>query len=235
MITDEQMDSLPDDDDAAFVMYEQILRDVVRRKVSIDSYDIERDYVAHMLAFVDERTVPVDLPRNPPRDNREFGEWYQEFIQAVDYFKAAIRIRISVRRRKGEESIFLGPDFKTRIGGHLTAIQNIVLKSDITEQKRDAILRRLSALQDEVLKDKTRTEKVIGLWLDITSAIGQGAENLSPAIDRLEKVMGVFADARDENEQKRLSAPQERKRLPAPTVSHISDNNEEISSDEIPF
>lgn len=126
-------------------------------------------------------------------------------------------MRVSSRRKQNVVSIALSLDFKAQIGGHLTAIRNIVGDADLPESKRDAIYRRISRLQEEVDRDRTRTEAIMALWLDVTSAIGKGAQNLDPAIDRLQRIMGAFAKARDENEQKALPSPQERKRIAAPT------------------
>ena len=57
----------------------------------------------------------------------------------------------------------------------------------------------------------------MGLWLDITSAFSNGAKNLDPAIDRIERVMKIFAQARDEDAPK-LPAPPEQKRIPPPAA-----------------
>ena len=54
-------------------------------------------------------------------------------------------------------------NFKTKIGGHLTAIRNIVHEADLSEAKRDAIFRRGSKLQFEVDRDRTRSEAAMGL------------------------------------------------------------------------
>lgn len=241
MITDEEIDDLPDDDEAAFVQYEAILREAVRKVNSDQDYrtwDVEREYVAHMLAFVDNRDLPVDLPRNPPDDDQYFSEWHKNFVRAVDYFKASARLQVSARRKRNVTSIALSLDLKTQVGGHLTAIRNIVGGADLSENKRDAIFRRIADLQEEVDRDRTRTEAALALWLDVTTAVGKGADNLKPVLDRIESIMKVFAKARDENEQKALSGPKERKRIAAPTTpaeQPAQTGWEPPDSDELPF
>jgi hypothetical protein len=113
-------------------------------------------------------------------------------------------------------SFHIAGNFKTQIGGHLTAIRNIVQEATLSDAKRDAIFNRIEKLQAEVNRDRTKTETAIGLWLDITSAISHGAEKLDPAIDRLERIMKVFAEARDEDTATRLPAPPEQKRISPP-------------------
>lgn len=240
MISDEQIDSLPDDPDAAFVQYEAILREAVRGTERA-SWDAEREYVAHILAFVDTRGVPIALPRDPPPDSDGFSDWYKDFVRTVDYHKVVARLQVSARKKVHVSVLTLSPDFKVQIGGHLTAIRKIVAEADVPENKRDAIFRRINNLQDEVDRDRTRTEAAMALWLDVTSAISKGAKNLDPAIKRLERIIKVLANAKDENEHKALTSPRETKRLAPPTT--VSDSSDSGPSrppptsldDEIPF
>lgn len=182
---------------------------------------IQREYVAHVLAFVDNRPLPFELPRNPPYEDEQFWDWYQDFMRAIDYYKASSRLQVAARRKRNVTTIALSLDFKTQIGGHLTAIRKIVGEADVSVNKRDVLYRRIANLQEEVDRDRTRTEAVFALWLDTTSAVGKGAKNLDSVFDRIEKIMGVFSKAKDENEQKLLDAPRERKRIAAPTTPLI--------------
>jgi hypothetical protein len=241
MITDDELDALPDDPEAAFVQYEAILRERVREANSDRdnmTSDVERDYIAHVLAFVDTRSIPLKLPTNPPYDDQEFYTWYKNFTRAVDYYKARTRLEISARKKENVSVLALSPDFKTQIGGHLTAIRKIVSEADVSENKRDAIFRRINNLQEEVDRDRTRTEAALALWFDVTNAISKGAKNLDPAIKRVERIMRVLAEAKDENEQKALIAPQPKKRIAAPTTAPEPSSTEprkKADSDEIPF
>jgi len=224
MISDEEIDSLPDDPEAAFVQYEAILRDAVRNanantELDYRGWDSEREYAAHVLAFVDLKAIPLDLPRNPPQADDAFHDWYQNFVRAVDYYKALARLQVSARKKENITVLTLSLDFKTQIGGHLTAIRKIVAEAEVSENKRDAIIRRINNLQMEVDRDRTRTEAAMALLLDVTSAISNGAKNLDPAIDRIERIVKVLAKAKDENEMKALTAPQERKRIAPPTIA----------------
>jgi hypothetical protein len=240
MISDEEIDSLADDYEAAFVQYEGILREAVRAANSSREYpdwDVEREYVAHILAFVDTRGIPLDLPRNPPVATGEFADWYRDFVRAVDYYKAVARLQVSARKRENVAVLTLSPDFKAQIGGHLTAIRRIVVEAELLENKRDAIFRRINNLQEEVDRDRTRTEAALALWLDVTSAISKGAKNLDPAIERIERIMKVFGKAKDENEQATLLAPPERKRIAPPTTApepQLPQSRKSLD-DEIPF
>jgi hypothetical protein len=238
MISDEDIDSLPDDTDAAFVQYEAILRGAVRSANSDSGYrgwESEREYVAHILAFVDLKAIPLDLPKNPPQGDDGFYDWYQNFLRAVDYYKALARLQVSDRKKQNVAVLTLSLDFKTQIGGHLTAIRKIVAEADVSENKRDAIIKRINNLQMEIDRDRTRPEAAMALLLELTSAISKGAKNLDPAIERIERIVKVFAKAKDENEINALAAPHERKRIAPPTTAPETPQSEGSTDNDIPF
>ncbi|MGJ4935077.1 hypothetical protein [Bradyrhizobium sp. HKCCYLRH3083] len=227
MITDDQLDDLPEDDLEAFIAFEAILNNKLDDRAFNQGWDIEREYVAYILAFVEARNIDLHVSKDTPLTDDNFSSYFAGFRRAVESFRAKARLEISARRRVHRTSFHVATSFKTQIGAHLTAIRKIVHEAHLTESKRDAIFRRIETLQFEVDRDRTRAEVVTGLWLDITSAIGAGAKNLDPAIERLERIMKVFAQARDEDAAK-LPAPAERKRIPPPSASPTSD-------DEVPF
>jgi hypothetical protein len=199
------------------------------------NWDVERDYVAHVLAFVDTRAIPLDLPRNPPGDDAYFNKWYQNFIRAVDYYKATARLQLSARKKEHVTVLALTLDFKTQIGGHLTAIRKIVAEEpSISENKRDAIFRRINNLQMESIATEPEPKLLWRCCFEVTSAIGKGAKNLDPALDRIERIVKVLAKAKDGHETKALMAPPERKRIAAPTAAPAPLQSEEMN-DEVPF
>ena len=218
MITDDQLDELPEDDREAFLAYEAICRKFVsdHKSSSSENWSVEREYVSHVLAFGDARDVGLIFDNQIPEDDDDFPDYYSGFLGQVDRFRARVRVEVAAKRKSSGTSFHIAGNFKTQIGGHLTAIRKIVQEATLlSDAKRDAIFNRIEKLQAEINRDRTKTETAVGLWLDITSAISHGAEKLDPAIERLERIMKVFAEARDEASIK-LPAPSEQKRLPKP-------------------
>jgi hypothetical protein len=234
MITDDELDELSDDDETAFVQYEAIVRKSFEENVHQNNWNAERAYVTHILAFVDTRSIDLDLPRNPPGQDGDFSYWFDAFLRAVDYYKTSLRLRLAARKKQHVTVLTLSLDFKTQIGGHLTAMRKIVAEAQhLSGSKRDALIRRINNLQLEVDRDRTRTEAATALWLELTSAISKGAQNLDPAIDRLERIIKVLSLAKDENETKSITAPPERKRLSPPKSPES--RKDDKSDEEIPF
>jgi hypothetical protein len=216
MITDEQLYDLPESDREAFLAYEAICRKWVRDHKSTANWTVEREYVTHVLAFADARAVKLTLDGDIPDDDDDFEDYYNGFLAQVDRYRAKARVELAAEQKSSGTSFHIAGNFKTQIGGHLTAIRKIVNDAHLSESKRDAIFKQVEKLQFEVDRDRTRSETAMGLWLDISSAIGHGAKNLDPAIERLERIMKIFAQARDEYTAK-LPAPSEQKRISPPT------------------
>jgi hypothetical protein len=216
MITDDQLDELPEDDRDAFLAYETICRRWVDGHKTSADWSAENQYVSHILAFADARDIGLTLDGEIPEDDDDFADYFNGIVRQVDRFRAKVRVELAAERKSNGTSFHIAGNFKTQVGGHLTAIRKIVQEATLlSDAKRDAIFNRIEKLQAEVNRDRTRTETAVGLWLDITSAISHGAEKLDPAIERLERIMKVFAEARDEASIK-LPAPSEQKRLPKP-------------------
>lgn len=228
MITDDQLDELPEDDMEAFVAFDTIVRAGLDQRRQTNNWDAEREYVGSILAFVEVRNLQFGFPTTVPLSDDQFSQYFDAFLTSVDSLVMKTRLRLSARRRASGTTFSISGNFKTQIGGHLTAIRNIVHEADLSQNKRDAIFKQVEKLQFEVDRERTKTEAAMALWLDISSAIGQGAKNLDPAIERLERIMKIFAQARDEDTAK-LPAPAERKRIPPPSQP-TSDMD-----DDIPF
>ena len=145
------------------------------------------------------------------------------------------RLQIAARKKEHVSVLVLDPDFKTQIGAHLTAIRKIVGEAEISANKRDAIFRPINNLQEEVDRDRTRTEAAFALLLDLTSAISNGAKNLDPALERVERIIKVLARAKDESETKALTTAKERKRIAPPTTAPELSDFGSHPDDEIPF
>ena len=69
-------------------------------------------------------------------------------------------------------------------------------------------------------------------WLDVTEAVGEGAENLEPAVKLLERVMKLFGRAKVDHDAGKLPPPEETQKLPAPEPEQQPGSD---LDDEVPF
>lgn len=212
MITDEQLANLPDNIELAFTQFEALCRQAMESQRN-NTWSAERRYVAYTLAFIKEHNINFPDMGVIPRNDNDFPTFFSAYISEVDFCCTRIRIRNYKNLSIEPSSVSIHKDFKEEIHKHIQTIRKIVIISDLDDEKQDSILAKLNALASEVDRSRTRLEALTVIWLDLTRAIGEGVENLAPALDRLERIAGIFGGARD---GEALPAPNEQKQLPAP-------------------
>ena len=111
----------------------------------------------------------------------------------------------------------------------LGRIRKVINQTELPEPKKAAIYDKISALQAEVDKSTTRFDALLSRWLDLTNALGEGAENLEPLVKLMERLRGVFGRAKAAHDQGQLPAPEEQKQLPGPEPAVADELDDEIA------
>ena len=235
---------LPSSIEEAFPAFVRIVTDDYKKQYKNDrsvnsdqngnydgTYEPERSYVTAILAFLDEFQIGADLVDiSDVEDNRDFYMQFGRFKSKVEYIVTRHRVRIG-RLRSGTSGTVLEIelDFKAEIGKHLETVRKIVNKEVNDKKKKDKIIRKIGSLKLEVDRDITTADALFGQMRDLGQAIGETAENLGPAIDKLEKIKKIFWDRTSRVEQ--LPKP-ERPKL----ITNENDPNFTADyDDEIPF
>lgn len=234
LITDEEMADLPDDDELAFVVYEERLRAKTRgRATDYEDSSLEREYVNHILAFINVVKMDIPVDRDPPYQDSEFWAWYNRFQKEIDY--RIVVIRLAHARGAGSgvtTAIYLSEDYRTEIHNLLGRVRKVVNRVDLPDAKKNDIYDKINALQSEVDRSKTRLDAFLSRWLDVTNAAGEGAENLEPVVKLLGHVMRIFGRAKTEHDVGKLPPPDVPQKLPSPATDQPSQAD---LDDEIPF
>ena len=219
-ITDEEMADLPDDDELAFVVYEERLRAKTRDKAADqEGSSLEREYANHILAFTSVVNMDISLNRNVPIGDNQFWDWYNHLQQVVDYHIVKIRLAHARDGWSGvTTAIYLSKNYKTEIHKLLGRVRKVVNGVDLPDSKKDAISDKINALQSEVDRSKTRFDAFLSRWLDVTNAASEGAENLEPVVKLLDHVMRIFGRAKTEHDVGKLPPPKVPQKLPSPAT-----------------
>ena len=248
-IDDLDYSELPEEREAAFVEFVNILNEGYRIDFNRDrgsyqdqngnydgSYEPERTYVMAVLAFIDEYDIKLDvkdISELPPSD---FISAFSTFRSKLKYLHTRYKIR---QNRKGYlplgTEIHIEQDFKEEIGGYLNTIRKIVNQKIGDDNKKDKIFKKISNLQSEIDRDRTTIDSMFGRILDLSQTLGQSAESLEPAIDKMERIKKIFWDNTKTVEQ--LPKPNRPKMLPKDDGEY-SDGGYGSSrdiDDEIPF
>jgi len=237
-IYEPDMADLPDDDELAFVVYEERLREKTRGHSSQlseygDSISVAREYANRLAAFIRLSKLSIPISLEPPFNDAEFWDWYNRFVHIIDYYIVEFKLAHARRHSKGIVSaISFSQNYKEEIGHLLERVRKVIRQADLSGPKKDAIYEKVAQLQAEVDRSTTWFSSLLSRWLDLTNALGEGAENLEPVARLMERLWKVFGRAKAEHDRQSLPPPERRKELPSPK-SEASDTDD--LDDEIPF
>jgi hypothetical protein len=104
-------------------------------------------------------------------------------------------------------------------------------KLDVSESKREALLARITALELEIDRNRTRMDVVGALWLETCTKIGEGAEKLEPLRKWVDSIGGLigFAKSQEGPQTARIPSNPKPKQIEPPRPS------EAAIDDDIPF
>jgi len=233
---------LGDNPELAFVTFEQRLRSALELAKQQDArtfydndgnyhgtYAPQRYYVSSILAFLDEYDVDVNVDDITEVSHQDFPFLFDNFFNKINYAKTRFALR-SMRVESGAAGtpIEIKSDFKMEISKNLDVIRKIVNQQVSDVNKRDAIFKRISQLQLEIDRDRTTLDIVFGRLVDLSKTLGECAENLEPAITKLERISAALTTG---TIRVKLLVSKERvKQISAPTKKAS-----ELLDDEIPF
>ncbi len=238
MISDEDIQKLPDDPKLAFAKFVRLLREVVDRDgPNKEDYSIERAFANHVRAFADTHDVGIKIDPSPAPDI-DFSNFYKKLIDSLDYITTKSRLETL----RGSDSmdhgqIELSDDYRSQIHRHLIKVRKIINAVEIEDRLRENIFKRLNALAAEVDKSRSGLMRFADAYIEITAAIGDGFNNLEPAVKVMERIGGIFGKARKECDVKQISGGEEKKLITGPAdAAHTDDIAEKGDiDDEIPF
>lgn len=232
---------LPENGEEAFAVFEERAREKLNVELQNDrrynsdqndfyigSYEPERSYVTAILAFLDEYSISADIEDISELENEEFFKQFGRFKSKVEYVSTRFELR-KQRENSGAIGtiIILSPDYKAKVGDLLSTIRKIVNQEVAESQKKENIFKKIAALQSEVDRDRTTVDAAFGRLLQLTKAVKEGAEDIKPAIDQLERLKKLFWEGSAEVEN--LPKPDRPKALPK------ADEPKSGHDDEIPF
>jgi len=195
------------------------------------SYEPERSYATVILAFLDEYGIETDIEDISELSNSDFIAHFGKFKSKVEYLTTRFKLRKN-RIVSGSIGtlISIEPNYKIEIGKLLDTARKIVNQEIKDTKKRDKIFAKIASLQSEVDRDQTTVDALFGRMIDLSKAIGDSAENLSPLIDKLERVKKLFWDKSEKIDM--LPKPKRPKLI---TKDEDTESNNQNLDDEIPF
>lgn len=216
LITDEEFASLPSDPQRRFLAFEKTCRMKMSSLISQDtvaSFDrmIRLQYM-HMVAAAAHELDIQGIGLTDRYD--DMMEGFDEFANDVSYVTTKLRLR--VHSAKDPESVQLANRTRAKIELQIRRLRSIIETSELPDDRKRDLLKKLAALSDEVSKSRVPFGAVMAIIAAVSIGVTQGTSFLADAPDALMTIQSLFgADKQAEDaETLRLGPPQ--RALPAP-------------------
>lgn len=242
---DDEYPDLAEDQDRAFRQLEKKFRGEMTEALNslgeregADMYYLS--YINRTVAAAKTLGIETFKDWEIPSHQKSLWHEYQEFNTAIEHYLVQVQI-IHSRRVRGY-SVQLDAPTKSKIRHYLEKIREIVDRLEIPLPKKEALTARITALSDEVDRDRTRFDAYAGLALEVAATGGEIAQKLNPLRKFLDSIAGLLGYAKQaEDARPSLPAPHERKRLTPPRKERLPSSEQRRQprlpdlDDEIPF
>lgn len=241
-ISQEQIDSLPEDGAAAFLEFVKIARKSLDERTSGLDDDDERDWRRIQDARFGFMNVVVAAGRNykiepfASMDMPTLGGFsdttHRQFILDVDHYMTQLLLGDGLRVRR--DSVILSEDAKAKIRTHLHHLRETVAKSGLESKKREKLLERLAEFEAELEKRRLSMLAVARVTIEVLAMPGA----LSGSYEITQKLLGHVIQtvaqekvAEDESRARGLSAPP----VILPSRPSETSARAKTEDDDIPF
>jgi hypothetical protein len=207
-IDDDFFIDLPEDSELAFLQLEEKLRSELHAKTTQTQNALfYMEYLNRIHAIARGLALPILEDFEVPQVGNATNVFNVVFPQ-IENFIMQVKIRRG-RRVKGY-SVVLDTTTKEKVRHLIAQIKNIVDKLEVDIRKKEALYYRITALSDEVDRDRTKYDVYAGLAIEISNTGGKVARNLRPAsrlLDAIGKLFGMAQDAEASKPQLQLEGP----------------------------
>lgn len=228
MFSDQFLGQLSSDMRIAVYDVVRAARQELEETRSSDNWSAEKRYVAQLRGFIDAFELDWDVAESaPPQRAEDFKLYFEWFDHQIDYYCAKLRFS-SFRRDADEfsEKVELSEDYRGQIHNYLLKIRRVLQAVALEERQRENILRKLNELSTEIDKSRSGLTRFTSAFIEITAAVGEGAESLEPAVKLMERVAALFGKAKKENDVNRELGFGETKLLKGPESAPEEDVQE---------
>lgn len=234
MNEDEVYATLPADADLAFLHLEGHFKEVLQAEIDRAGRDapgnvVYVEYISKVLAAITELGLQGTLSNKsvPAIEDVDY-ETYLNFSKDVEHLKTLLKIR-KARRTQGY-SIQLDALTRQKLDHHMQQLRQTFQKLE-DERKREALLNKLGALQNEVDRDRTRLDALADLTLTVAGVLDTAVEPVNKVLNSIARVLY----GAQQEELKSLPAPKTPKQIPGPKISSGGRKPKQDMDDEIPF
>ncbi len=177
-------ENLPDDAEQAFLLLEEAFNEDCKAKLLASRRENENvtifyvQYISKVLGAIQELGLESKFASQGVPDISDVDySTYLNFSKDVEHYKTMLKIR-SARRQK-QYSVAFNETTKAKLRHLLLQMKTTVGKLEVSEEKKEALLTRISAVESEMDRNRTRLEVVGALWVETCTKSEKASRNLS--------------------------------------------------------
>ncbi len=249
-ITQEELDELPEDSEAAFVEFVHIsqrrLREYTNNNPCNNQSEWEElnearhSFVNIVIGAGKKYGIEPFATMNVPVIANFDDNSHKQFRADIDHYVTQLVVGQSIRGKR--DSVHLPQATKDKLRTYLTALREAVEKADLGDGKREALLKKLAAFEAELEKRRLTLLEVTRLMIYVAAVPGGTWASVDVAMKLVNNIVQAVGEAKlAEEEARQLAAPAPMKALspprapaPPPKTTVREDFSADLD-DEIPF
>lgn len=244
LISQEEIEALPEDTQQRFVGIEQLCRQRYQSLVSgSDDWPFIQDtrlrYMGIVLAAAKEYDISPLNGMNLPRRKDYRDEDFQDFFGELQFYTAQLMFRAADANSR--TSVVLQGATRARLHTLLHHLREQVKKLDLPPARIDQLLSRIDDFERELLKPKLTFVAVAVLSLYVVGVVadlGGSAQTVQTLITQVQQALGQAKEEQDKAAASRLLAADTALRLlapPRPSETSAPPSQQHELDDDIPF
>lgn len=212
VFTREQLDALPDEPREAFVAFVMRAEEVLEERTSSSVRSNDEDawryinderhgFMNIVIAAAKRFGISEFVERDVPSPNDANHSDYMDFKSDLDHYLTQIYLDNSIRAKR--DAVPIPAKAKERIRTYVLELRNCIDKATLSDGKRDALNKRLSAFEEELEKSRLSLLAVTRVTLEVM-ALGSGAWQAADiAYKLITNVMHEVAEAKAADDETR--------------------------------
>lgn len=244
LITQEEIETFPEDPKERFVCIEQLCRRRHEESISeSDHSDFIRDsrlrYMTTVLSAAKWLNISPICNLDLPSRSRFDYEEYAEFISQIEYY--SVQFMLAGAERNSKASIELEGSTRDRLLTLTSHLKEHIKKLDLPKRRYDALLSRINDFEKELSRPRLTFVGFAVLTLAVAGAIsdvGGATDVVRKLMSQLQETVGIAKEQQDRKAAANLASRPSILRLVPPTESSRSPLSRETKydlDDDIPF
>lgn len=224
-VNQDQLDDLDEDPKIAFMelinLAQRSLSDQVKNLDEEDRSDwakieeLRLSFMNVVIASAKQYEIEPFLSMDVPARDQFGNHDFQQFKFDTDHYVTQLVLGNSLRARR--DSVEILPKTKDTLRGYVSALRDCLEKGNLGDKKREALLKRLDALEAELEKRRVNMMAVARVAFALWAIPGATWQSYDVANKLITNLMTSVAEAKEtEESQKKLPESQHPKALSPP-------------------